>query len=218
MSTTHFFTKYVWLALSLPRPYLSIWSAMKKWIIPSCFVFLLAFYGFAPQTAGVLINDADTTVACIYCKGSGHIPCSTCNGTKVIKAKADCPDCKGRGGFVCSQGCDGTGYIACPYPACTQGSITKQCTSFEHGKTPKGEKQCEDCKGTGVVTVPCPRCKGKGDVCHTSCSCTGEMICKKCHGKKYLFANVACQNCSASGNIKCSHCDGTGMNSSGMQD
>lgn len=51
-----------------------------------------------------------STKNCIYCRGSGSVDCSSCNGTGYDDEGDKCTSCKGSTTEKCSN-CKGTGQV-----------------------------------------------------------------------------------------------------------
>ena len=95
---------------------------------------------------------------CKTCKGDFEIICPKCHGMEKIP----CEQCKGLRGKR----------INCP--DCNHGKIK---TLF------RGERDCDKCKGTGIITQYCSKCSGKGRVNCAKCNGTGKIDCPDCSPK-----------------------------------
>ena len=95
---------------------------------------------------------------CKNCKGEFKIICPTCSGMKAIP----CGQCKGLRGK------------------------RRNCSNCNHGKIKTffgREKDCDKCKGTGIITEYCSKCSGKGKVSCEQCGGTGKIECTECAPK-----------------------------------
>ena len=187
---------------------------MKKKITVFGVLVLTVLFAFVPKnsTYDRAINNQLSVYnydVCPDCNGAGNIICITCKGNKSIPGKVECSGCNAKGKKDCTAGCNGSGYIQCTYTNCNNGTVTGSCAVC-YGKSAEEIKNCRSCQGTGRASVQCNYCKGKGEICHTYCKCTGQTDCTQCNGEKYFTRDWPCGDCGAVGFKKCRRCSGTG--------
>lgn len=126
--------------------------------------------------------------------------CNHCGGKVIIgkdethyhthqaqKTAIACPECSGKGYFICHQ-CNGG----------------MRCTAY-YTVVRDGRQYFEYCYAGW-----CPRCKGKGEIIDflfkTTCTfCNGSKVCPYCRGTN------KCATCRGTGSIACRACKGSGF-------
>jgi DnaJ-class molecular chaperone len=120
---------------------------------------------------------------CVHCGGSVIIGRDETHyhTHQAQKTAIPCPDCKGRGFFICNV-CNGK--MSCSASYVNSENVIQYCY---YGKCPK-------CKGGGKESfiLTCSFCKGQG-------------VCPYCHGTH------RCITCGGRGNITCKLCGGSGF-------
>jgi DnaJ-class molecular chaperone len=125
---------------------------------------------------------------CIHCGGKVIVARDTHYHThEAQKAAIACPECSGKGYFICNQ-CKGGG----------------RCTAYTY-EYRNQRPYMVYCQGGW-----CPKCKGRGEddalIFSSRCNfCHGARVCPYCRGTN------RCITCGGTGRIVCRACEGSGF-------
>ena len=148
-------------------------------------------YGdFVIDRAPTSTEDGAKSRTCSWCNYTETVPyliCSTCSGDGKVNQKVDCSSCYDGYSYEKCSVCYGRGKIQSGYARCSLcGGSGRYVDAF-------GRYQTCMCGGDGVVITyeTCYYCSGKGS--------KKDGYCSRCSGNEYIYQDVNCENCDASG-------------------